>query len=574
MANIRFDPDAIIRKNFGGPGGTRLASTTEQLIAKQTVLTRGSTISERSVSLSENSVAENSAPPNATAAPSKGQNSQFVGLCEALNQHQQKLVKDGTYGVADEYAIDFAPPAIGASEVVKPDLVYKNTAGKNVKTAQDQLDSTRDAVAVNSQIWNVLAGTQIVQLIDQIMRSSRYITDQQKVNFDQDGKQTKNEKASDTGVTAWYKISITAKQLGYDKKRRDFAYRMTFTITPYAINQMASQYFPDSTYRGAHKAYNYWFTGLNTQILSYEQEYNHAYYSTLSGNAEGLAVPPPSGRDQFKQTHMATSEQRGQGQANYVNAPADSAAAFLYSVSDFSHVQMKIVGDPAFMQQGEVAFGVNARSFEFRPFNADGGINYDSQEVTFTVSFSRPTDYNFNTGIMNTNSGSGAPQETFAYIATHCKNVFSKGQFTQELEGSLLPLGNTSKPPADNGRSPTTASALRTTNINGESLGYEVQDETGAVSNLRRNEYGDLYDPAGTAGSALPSPQPAPPPAAPTSSGDIRSPFAGQVSPFAGQVSPFAGQVSPFAGQVSPFAGQVSPFAPNTRAPQKTNRET
>jgi hypothetical protein len=507
------------------------------------------------------------APPNATAAPSKGQNSQFVGLCEALNQHQQNLVKDGTYGVADEYAIDFAPPAIGASEVVKPDLVYKNTAGKNVKTAQDQLDSTRDAVAVNSQIWNVLAGTQIVQLIDQIMRSSRYITDQQKVNFDEDGKQTKNEKASDTGVTAWYKISITAKQLGYDKKRRDFAYRMTFTITPYAINQMASQYFNDSTYRGAHKAYNYWFTGLNTQILSYEQEYNHAYYSTLSGNAEGLAVPPPSGRDQFKQTHMATSEQRGQGQANYVNAPADSAAAFLYSVSDFSHVQMKIVGDPAFMQQGEVAFGVNARSFEFRPFNADGGINYDSQEVTFTVSFSRPTDYNFNTGIMNTNSGSGAPQETFAYIATHCKNVFSKGQFTQELQGSLLPLSNTSKPPSANGRSSTTATASRTTNIKGESLGYEVRDETGAVSNLRQNEYGDLYDPAGTAGSALPITQPAPPPAAPTSSGDIRSSFAGQTSSFAGRASPFA-------GQTSSFAGRASPFAPNPQAPQETNRET
>jgi hypothetical protein len=220
---------------------------------------------------------------------------------------------------------------------------------------------------------------------------------------------------------------------------------------------------------------------------------------------------------------MATSEQRGQGQANYVNAPADSAAAFLYSVSDFSHVQMKIVGDPAFMQQGEVAFGVNARSFEFRPFNADGGINYDSQEVTFTVSFSRPTDYNFNTGIMNTNSGSGAPQETFAYIATHCKNVFSKGQFTQELQGSLLPLTNTSKPPSANGRSPTTATASRTTNIKGESLGYEVRDETGAVSNLRQNEYGDLYDPAGTAGSALPSPRPAPPPLPATSTGELQN---------------------------------------------------
>jgi len=54
-------------------------------------------------------------------------------------------------------------------------------------------------------------------------------------------------------------------------------------------------------------------------------------------------------------------------------------------------------------------------------------------------------------------------------------------------------------------------------------LGYEVRDETGAVSNLRQNEYGDLYDPAGTAGSALPSPRPAPPPLPATSTGELQN---------------------------------------------------
>jgi hypothetical protein len=329
---------------------------------------------------------------------------------------------------------------------------------------------------------------------------------------------------------------------------------------------MASPYFPDSNFRGAHKAYNYWFTGQNTQILNYEQEYNHAYYVTLSGNPDALATAPPSGRDQRKRTYMATSEQRGQGQTNYVNEPADSAASFLYSVSDLAEVKLQIVGDPAWMQQGEAAFGVNAQTFDFKPFNTDGGINYDSQEVVFTVSFSRPTDYNFNTGIMNT-TNAGEPQETFAYIASTCKNVFSKGKFTQELGGTLLPLTDTSKPPSTNGRETTAASTLRTTNLTGESLGYEVRDETGTLSTLRQNEYGDLYDPAGTAGSALPSPQPAPPPAAPTSSGDIRSPLAGQTSPFAGQTSSFT-------GRTSSFTGRTSPFAPNPQAPQETNRET
>jgi hypothetical protein len=463
-----------------------------------------------------------SAAPKAPDAPSKGNNNIFTGLCEALNQYQKDLVKRGTYAVADEYAIEFAPASIGASEVVKPGpVIYRNTAPKNVNTAAAKLDQNTDSVNKNSQIWQVLAGTQIVQFIDQVMRSSKYITDQQKVNFDEDGQQTKNAKAN-SGVTAWYKISVNAKQLAYDNKRRDHAYRMTFVISPYSINQMASPYFPNSNYRGAHKAYNYWFTGLNNAILHYEQEYNQAYYVTLSGNASALAVPPPKGRDQFKQFHMATSEQRGQGQPNYINEPADNAASFLYSVSDFSEVRLRIVGDPAWLQQGEVAFGVNARSFEFKPFNADGSINYDSQEVTFTVSFNRPTDYDFNTGIMNTNSGSGAPQETFAFISKSCKNVFSKGQFTQELVGSLLPLSNSVNPSQTAQGRPTptsTATGSRLpSRVEDANVGFENEPSRVADANIG-------FEPSriddANIGFEYPEPQPAPPPEDPTSTGDI-----------------------------------------------------
>ena len=463
-------------------------------------------------------------PPNAINAPTKGTNNALTGLCDALNQYQKDLVKKGTYEIADVYEINFAPASIGASKVTKPGpITYKNTAPKNINTAADKTVPETDQVNTESQIWSVLAGTQIVQLIDQIMRSSTYITGQQKVNFDVDGKQTKNSTAGSGGVTAWYKISLTTRQLGYDKKRRDNAYRMTFTISPYAINQMASPYFPDSNYRGAHKEFNYWFTGMNTQVLSYEQEYNQAYYTTLSGNPSGLAVPPPKGRDQFKQTHMATSEQRGQGQANYVNEPADSAAAFLYSVSDFAEVRMKIVGDPAWMQQGEAAFGVNASTFEFHPFNSDGGINFDSQEVTFTVSFNRPTDYNFNTGIMNVNSADGSPQEKFAYIAKTVKNTFSKGVFTQELVGSLLPLENTSSAASTNGRAPTgllsTAPDIRSTGI--PQAQADAQDlENGANAGTGTGDTNSgFYNDAEYNGPQ--TTQPASAPGAPTSSGDV-----------------------------------------------------
>ena len=472
--------------------------------------------------------APSAAPPKAADAPTKGQNNIFTGLADALNQYQKRLEKEHKGYVADEYVFDFAPASIGASSVTPPGqpVTYKNTAGKNIRTAADKVDNDTDSVNVNSQTWNIQAGTQIVQLIDQIMRSSTYITDQQKVKINDNGEETTNDKANPGGVTAWYKISVSAQQLAYDTFRRDHAYRITFTISTYAINQMCSIYFNDSKYRGAHKAYDYWFTGLNTQILTYEQEYNQAYYTTVTQSSSGLGSSPPTGRDQQKQAIQATSEQRTQGQANYVREPSDNAAAFLYSIADFAEVRMRILGDPAWMQQGEAAFGVSARNFEFNPFNSDGAINYDSQQVTYTVSFNRPTDYDFNTGIMNTNSGTGAPQETFRFQAKSCKNVFSKGRFEQELVGSLIPP-TTNAPPSTNSRSSQVTAATNSRasdRVNDGSLGYEVQDETGAVSNLRQNEYGDLYDPAGTVGAGLPSPQPAPPPGSPGRSGDIVAP--------------------------------------------------
>jgi hypothetical protein len=224
---------------------------------------------------------------------------------------------------------------------------------------------------------------------------------------------------------------------------------------------------------------------------------------------------------------MATSEQRGQGQANYINEPADSAAAFLYSVSDFAQVNMKIVGDPAWMQQGEVSTGINAQTFDYKPFNPDGTINYDSQEVTFTVSFNRPTDYNFSTGIMNVNASSGEPKETFAYIATAVKNTFSKGQFTQELSGSLLPLASNPNISANSNGRPSPASTAAGSRVppstaeqivaeQNASFEYNTTEGSEQTRMLAAQDAGLFDEPA-----QPPTTQPAAPPAAPTSSGDI-----------------------------------------------------
>ena len=379
------------------------------------------------------------APPKASAAPNGNTNYLFTGLAEALNTYQNQLVKDKKYQIADIYEFEFNPTILGQSKIKKPGSTDRSkTAGKQATTASQALNSKTDRVNNDSQNWSVQAGTQIVQLIDQIMRSSAYISEQATTQVDPITQKPIPSPGTGTGITTWYKVSVQATSLGYDVKRRDDAYRIKYLITPYAITQMASDYFPDSRYRGSHKRYNYWFTGQNTQVLNFEQTYNNLYRLTLNG------LGPISqnqrqyvdSREVYGKTAMpTTSEKTGQQTGTYTNGAADSAADYLYSPGDLATSRIRIVGDPAWLQQGEVTNGIDAAQFTFSAFNLDGSINFDSQEVLFDVTWNQPQDYDFDTGVMNVNNQNGLSKQNNTYQAIECRSFFSHGKFEQELMG-------------------------------------------------------------------------------------------------------------------------------------------
>lgn len=391
-----------------------------------------------------NTITQN-APAKAPAAPKGSTADIFTGLAEALNTYQAKLVKQGKIKIKDEYVIEFTP-GMTAAKLKRPGETDKNKVSMQSNTSARSINPATNSVNTNARGMQVAAGMQIVQFIDQVMRNSTYITDQQIMDVDKDGKATPNGKPT-TGQTAWYKISVQAVQLGYDELRKDHAYRMTYIVSPYAINTMQSNFFPNSRFRGSHKSYNYWFTGANSEILNFEQEFNNLYRLIISGISNQVQQNTRTDfRDQYRRTPLATSEQSSQGADNYVGEPAANAADFLYSPTDQAKIKLRIVGDPAWMQQGEAATGLSARTFDFNPFNPDGTINYDSQEIVFNVSWNRPADYNMNTGLMEVNANNtknNEPQENATYTAIKCKNIFSRGRFEQELEGRLLIEFNT-----------------------------------------------------------------------------------------------------------------------------------
>lgn len=384
----------------------------------------------------------NSAPSSAPGQVS----SKLNGLIDALNRYQQNLVTQGTYGVADQYELLISHPEIAASSLKPPgETVRMSTAMVNAETGQEQIDTTRQRVDPLTKTVSATAGQSIIKFIDQVVRNSGYIYNQQTVIIDRDGREVAQNPGRQDMV--WYKIGQQVVPIGYDPKRNDYAYRITYEIAPYAINNMVSQYFPHGVYRGSHKRYDYWFTGDNTSVLRYEQDFNYLYFLTINGQGAGSSIGSSNYREYQKRLYQRNSGQSSQGISGDQNEPSANAADFLYSPGDQAKVELSIIGDPAWLQQGELWSGVRSDGASdtnafFSGFLNDGTINFDAREALFEINFKKPVDYNIDNGLMDVDPVDEALQ-TYVYKAYEVVNRFNKGQFTQDLKGVLLVFPDT-----------------------------------------------------------------------------------------------------------------------------------
>jgi len=390
------------------------------------------------------------APPKANAVAIKKSKIAVAGLIDSLNAAEQKLVTgpDAPFLVANVYKIRFEPAALGDSKVTKEGKPNKAKVPmqQSINPA-DNVNPETNSVSYDVRTFDYSAGTPIVVILDQILQNSSYIADQAAYIVNETNQKTTPQKP--LGELAWYKISVATSRIKYDEKRRDYAYNITYIISAYAINSMLSQYFPAVPLRGIHKSYKYWFTGQNTQVVRFEQKFNSAYTLTFTNAtvpSDQRALYQQLGREAPKIEYQAAvgsgSSQGAKGTTNSIGA---SAADYLYSPTDIAKVELTIVGDPAWLQQGESGAGLSSLGFDFNPFNADGGINFDSQEIIFDLQWNTVADYDVNgTGLANPNKTPATSQasQTYIYRASELTSKFNKGKFEQDLKGTLFEIAD------------------------------------------------------------------------------------------------------------------------------------
>ena len=348
--------------------------------------------------------AATAAPPNATAAPKP---TVTGGLTDALNKYQQERVKSGEYEFADVYKIVFTDQTnvIRNAQIIPPGQTNLGTTGQTAPTtAADAKDPKKNSVNNNSLNVAITAGMPVSKFLDQVIRGSQYIYDQQvKIKDPKTGKIVPR----DTGAItpSWYRIGVQMRPLRdkFDRKRGDYAYEITYSINMYKVAKIESPWFPKGQFRGTHKKYEYLFTGRNTSVIKFDQDFNYQYYLTV--NAEQLPQNITSDyRELYRKSYSPNSGQSSQGAPADAREPGANAADYLYSPSDQGQVSIEILGDPAWIYQGEMWSGVGGESItrgEYVNFLPDGTINHESQEVLFELAWNQPGDYNLDTGLMN-----------------------------------------------------------------------------------------------------------------------------------------------------------------------------
>lgn len=417
------------------------------------------------------------APAKADAAPSGySTNTITQGLCGAMNKFQAELVKKGIYTYPDNYSIRFEDGVDGTpgSAISGAKLQLPNTKVDKAKTASGAapsqaggkaLDPSRNAVSNVTRVFSITAGMQMLQAIDLVIRNSSYISGQSLVTVNADGTQEPRPENQNKKMK-WFTVSMEAEPTTLqDPLRNDYAYNITYVVRPYVLQNFESRYFPRGDFAGIHKSYPYWFTGENTAVLDYQENLNAMYHLTVGAadaktaeNKRKTEFLTSDAGEILKYMYSPRSGESSQGADGKEFEPNANAAEKLNSPSDLSTATVKIVGDPAWIPQGNEFVDLSnprvLQKIRETGFEPDGSMSFGTADIMFEMVWQRPQDYDLDSGLADPFSkskvqGNRKGIQSRVYQVKDVTSEFRQGRFEQTITGPLKEFqipGKTNKP--------------------------------------------------------------------------------------------------------------------------------
>jgi hypothetical protein len=320
--------------------------------------------------------------------------------------------------VDEKFAEARTVPMTNPVESYKASVVAKLTEGKT------------------KQGFNINPGINIVQLIDRVMQSSAYITDQVKEAKDaiarnreiianrsdllNDPNQNTAEKEqrlrelreaeaelNKYKFLDWYKIVPQIYMNGFDDSANAYSKTAVYSIVPY---RTANAYHPDFAKTRINKskivrAYNYLYTGLNQDIVSIEIDFDSLYFTAITAYQDSKTATAasysnplenednvqrdvdPKNSNPKRNLDLPTTYKprgvnaKGSGQMNRAVKPDSSAVSdiadsiYTRPGGDMLNVQLRIIGDPAFIKQDDIYYNPMSPDYQNTIISKSSGEN-------------------------------------------------------------------------------------------------------------------------------------------------------------------------------------------------------
>lgn len=349
---------------------------------------------------------------------------------------------------------------------VEPSIGLLQSQSKNVYPVTGFLNNfQRDNFALVRYSKNM----SIVKIIEDLVRQFEKYNNVEKIIVDQAKRFSEGTKISEEEqYVEWFKIITTVKEEGeFDKILKTHARTIRYHVIPFKVhilNFIKAGLGLNFNYDLAvRKVFDYIYTGNNLDILNLNVEYNAGYYQAILRKADpsffnrlkNLATKKIGslfGTSTFQadgllplSAYITTLNTENpsvfpqESETNDLQGLADAQYDYLVNPKgDMVNVEMKIMGDPAFLGQ-DYAIPMRMGNTEVRanigPNIWDPNLkafNFDNGEVIVKLNFKFPSDFDENQGLYNFNT-EATPQFSGLYRVIRVESNFENGQFTQNL---------------------------------------------------------------------------------------------------------------------------------------------
>lgn len=373
-----------------------------------------------------------------------------VGLLEIINTTLNDETVQNKRKIPPKYYVQFGKEASSIKNALLKNNDPQSAGGSGASRTKDsnvQASNNSKNAVTNGVRIPLPAGMPIIQAIDNIISQSSFIDDASIVINDTNP-EVNPENKTPTKKISWYSVNPVVKITGLDNKTNDWVYDVCYQIEVYDIPYIRTPYRGvSSKYYGPHKRYEYWFTGKNTEILNYEQQFDSLYYTVSTTS---------TGADKSTETNNAgpTVPVVAQGGSNSrVDGPKTNRAglvnqnikASLYSTADQAKATIKIIGDPDYLFQ-TVLGSPSLDSVYSKRYGPGFTINPNGGQVFIEIQFNNATDYGTD-GLLNVSDQVSFYPTTILrdrgvkgliYQVTQVTSTFSRGKFEQTLDLLLV----------------------------------------------------------------------------------------------------------------------------------------